>query len=523
MGQTLTGLLTSVRAIAGRPGTPAQGRPGGGPDQALLSALRICGDHLSALAAAGPLTDARRTRLIASIGTLTTACSTPGADAFDALLRTGQQALDSGGEAEARLALALADEATALRTRSKGAWRLRGNALDALGRGEEAITAYERHLALQQNTAASRDVERRIATLRAAGDRIDEALTLFRETAGGRTEASGADTEASGAGTDASRAGAAASGAGAAASAAGTEASAAGTEAAPARTEASRAGTEASRADTEASRAGTEASRADTDASGAAARLSRHLPAAEARAAFTDLVRLRTAEHGAGDPAVRRLAALYAEHRRLSDRDPVADPLLGGAEPIGVTGLRRLVAGRTVCLVADTPRTAEQEQRPGSPLAALIEGYDLVVRCDEARHTAPAARTDLHVCTLRGGTPWKGPRWDRRAGTRLVFGDPLPHWRLALRSRLVPGAQDRVGDATLRRPLHDPALLGEEAGAGPASTAYTVLRLLDFLGTPARVDLIGFEGPAALSPREREWVGTRTANTDDTAVRIALR
>ncbi|MFI7291598.1 hypothetical protein ACIBRY_33875 [Streptomyces anulatus] len=453
MGQTLTGLLTSVRAIAGRPGTPAQGRPGGGPDQALLAALRLCGDHLSVLAAAGPLTDARRTRLIASIGVLTTACSTPGADAFDALLGTGQQALDSGGEAEARLALALADEATALRTRSKGAWRLRGNALDALGRGEEAITAYERHLALQQNTAASRDVERRIATLRAAGDRIDEALALFRTEAG-----TGAGTEAG------------------------------------------------------------------TEASGAAARLSRQLPAAEARAAFTDLVRLRTAERGAADPAVRRLAVLYAEHRRLSDRDPMADPLLGGAEPIGVPGLRRLVAGRTVCLVADTPRTAEQERRPGSPLAALIEGYDLVVRCDEPRHTAPAARTDLHACTLSGDTPWKGPRWDRRAGARLVFGDPLPHWRLALRSRLVPGAQDRVGDATLRRPLHDPALLGEEpGGAGPASTAYTVLRLLDFLGTPARVDLIGFEGPAALSPREREWVGTRTANTDDAAVRITLR
>ncbi|NEB53261.1 hypothetical protein G3I48_13325, partial [Streptomyces griseus] len=188
---------------------------------------------------------------------------------------------------------------------------------------------------------------------------------------------------------------------------------------------------------------------------------------------------------------------------------PMADPLLGGAEPIGVPGLRRLVAGRTVCLVADTPRTAEQERRPGSSLAALIEGYDLVVRCDETRHTAPTARTDLHACTLRGDTPWKGPRWDRRAGVRLVFGDPLPHWRLALRGRLVPGAQDRVGDATLRRPLHDPALLGEEpGGAGPASTAYTVLRLLDFLGTPARVDLLGFEGPAALAPREREWIGS---------------
>ncbi|MET8882344.1 tetratricopeptide repeat protein [Streptomyces rubiginosohelvolus] len=451
MGQTLTGLLTSVRAMAGRAGTPPRARPGGGPDPELLAALRHCGDHLAALAASGPLTDARRTRLIASIGALTTACSTPGADAFDALLRTGQQALDSGGDAGARLALALADEATALRARSKGAWRLRGNALDALGRGEEAITAYERHLALQQNTTASRDVERRIATLRAAGDRIDEALALVADGNGNRG-AGGAE------GTG-------------------------------------------------------------------AVRLSRRLPAADARAAFTELVRLRTAERGAADPAVRRLAALYAEHRRLSDRDPLADPLLGGAEPIGVPGLRRFLAGRTVCLVADTPHTAEQEQRPGSSPAAFIEGYDLVVRCDAVRHAAPTARTDLHAVTLRGDSPWKGPRWDRRATTRLVFGDPLPHWRLALRSRLVPGAQDRVGDATLRRPLHDPALLGEAAAdaEGPASTAYTVLRLLDFLGTPARVDLIGFEGPAALPPREREWIVARAGATDDTAVRITLR
>ncbi|GGP36218.1 tetratricopeptide repeat protein [Streptomyces sindenensis] len=446
MGQTLTGLLTSVRTLAGRPGTPTRARPGGGPDPALLAALRHCGDHLAELAASGPLTDARRTRLIASIGALTTACSTPGADAFDALLRTGQQALDSGGDAGARLALALADEATALRARSKGAWRLRGNALDALGRSEEAITAYERHLALQRNTAASRDVERRITTLRAAGDRIDEALELAGAGAAGRDG-----------GTD------------------------------------------------------------------GAVRLSRRLPVAEARVAFTELVRLRTTERGAADPAVRRLAALYAEHRRLSGRDLMADPLLGGAEPIGVPGLRRFLAGRTVCLVADTPHTAEQEQRPGSALAALIEGYDLVVRCDAVRHAAPAARTDLHAVSLRGNTPWKGPRWDRRATARLVFGDPLPHWRLALRSRLVPGAQDRIGDATLRRPLHDPALLAEAVdAAGPASTEYTVLRLLDFLGTPARVDLIGFEGPAALPPREREWIGARAGRTDDTAVRITL-
>ncbi|CAM5577308.1 hypothetical protein SFIMM107S_06025 [Streptomyces griseus] len=321
MGQTLTGLLTSVRAIAGRPGSPAPGRTGGGPDPALLAALRHCGDHLAALAASGPLTDARRTRLIASIGALTTACSTPGADAFDALLRTGQQALDSGGEAGARLALALADEATALRGRSKGAWRLRGNALDALGLREEAITAYERHLALQQNAAASRDVERRIATLRAAGDRIDEALALVGDADGTGDGTGGGAGVGAGVGTG-------------------------------------------------------------------AVRLSRRLPAAEARAAFTELVRRRTAELGAADPAVRRLAALYAEHRRLSDHDPMADPLLGGAEPIGVPGLRRLVAGRTVCLVADTPPTS-----PCSPTARRTRA----TRCCPKRSAAASPPTPVRT------------------------------------------------------------------------------------------------------------------------------
>ncbi|WKN16938.1 tetratricopeptide repeat protein [Streptomyces sp. JUS-F4] len=458
MGQTLTGLLTSVRAIAGRPGSPAPGRTGGGPDPALLAALRHCGDHLAALAASGPLTDARRTRLIASIGALTTACSTPGAGAFDALLRTGQQALDSGGEAGARLALALADEATALRGRSKGAWRLRGNALDALGLREEAITAYERHLALQQNAAASRDVERRIATLRAAGDRIDEALALVGDADGAGDGTGGGAGVGAGVGTGAVR------------------------------------------------------------LSPPAAR--RRGPRRLHRAGPPPYRRTRGRRPGRTPSSPRSTPNTAGS--RTTTRWPTRSS--AGPSPSACPVCAKLVAGRTVCLVADTPRTAEQEQRPGSSLAALIEGYDLVVRCDAPRHAAPTARTDLHVCTLRGDTPWKGPRWDRRAGTRLVFGDPLPHWRLALRSRLVPGAQDRIGDASLRRPLHDPALIGGTAdGEGPASTAYTVLRLLDFLGTPARVDLIGFEGPAALSPREREWIGARTGTTDDTAVRITLR
>ncbi|MFE6935063.1 hypothetical protein ACFVDT_23910 [Streptomyces sp. NPDC057699] len=427
MGQTFTGLLRAVRARTGQGGTA---RP------APTAALRLCGDYLAGLAASGPLDDVRRTRLVSAIGDLTTATGTDGP--FDALLRTGQRALETGGEAETRLALDLAVEATGLRPRSKGAWRLRGGALDALGRRAEALQAYEQHLALQQNPAAAEEIARRTATLKDLRACLDEAAGLLPGEDGARL-------------------------------------------------------------------------RALHDA-----------PAGQARTVFAEVVRARSAEAGGtADPAVRRLVTLYAAHRRLLDRDRMADPLLGGAEPVGVTGLRRLVTGRSVCLVAGAARVTDEERDPGSPLGKLIDGYDLVVRCDTLPAGSP--RTDLHAVTLRGDTPWTGPAWHRKTGTRLVFGDPLPHWRRSLRARLVAGAQEHIGDASLRRPLDDPALLGEDGWGPRTSTAFTLLRLLDFLDAADRLDLIGFGLPGQLPPREHAWVTARATHQDETEMRTALR
>jgi hypothetical protein len=195
------------------------------------------------------------------------------------------------------------------------------------------------------------------------------------------------------------------------------------------------------------------------------------------------------------------------------------DPLLGGTTPVGVGGLRSLVAGRTVCVVANAGDVA------ASTLGAEIDAYDLVVRCDafRVRPEGTGERTGLHAVTLRGDTPWDGPAWTRRAGIRLVFGDPAAAWRRATRQRLVPGAQEHVGDASLRRPLHDPALLGEDAWGTAPTTAFTVLRLLDFLDACPRLDLVGFTLPGRLRPREAEWVMDRATHVDDRKMRIALR
>ncbi|MFJ6655183.1 hypothetical protein ACIQNG_02295 [Streptomyces sp. NPDC091377] len=242
-------------------------------------------------------------------------------------------------------------------------------------------------------------------------------------------------------------------------------------------------------------------------------------------------VRARIDRYGAGDAKVRTLVRLYGDHQRLAERDAVPESAVGRTAPLGVTGLRGLLEGRSVCVVADG---GVDGGVVGGGRGAEIDGYDVVVRCDAFR-TEPVdtgSRTDLHAVTLRGNTPWEGPSWGQRARTRLVFGDPAGAWRRAVRQRLVPGAQEHVGDATLRRPLSDPALLGEsgwedQAGMGNsaegAGTAFTVLRLLDFLDVSERLDLIGFDLPGRFGPREAAWIEEHARHIDDSETRIALR
>ncbi|MET9444797.1 hypothetical protein [Streptomyces sp. NPDC006610] len=396
--------------------------------------VRVCGEYLTAR---GDRPTSRQTRLTQAIGAFATSLDSPSADPFDALLQVGERALEAGGDGSLDLALNVAETSTRIRERSKGAWRLRGLALDGLGRGDEAMECYERYLTLLQGGSPAEEVARRMDTLRRRRACLEEAVALFPGAAAALRELI----------------------------------------AGPAST------------------------------------------TAAVEAEFAAYVRARVAEHGPGDPGVRRLLELYGSYRRLVERAGMPDPLLGGGTPIGVTGLRGLLAGRSVVVVSGAQEIA------ASTLGADIDGYDVVVRCDSfrLRPEGTGERTDVHAVTLRGDAPWEGPGWSQQAGVRLVFGDPAAAWRRAARQRLVPGAQHHVGDASLRRPLTDPALLGETGWEPATSTAFTVLRLLDFLDVTPRLDLIGFDRPGRLRPKEAEWVRERAQHVDDSKMRIALR
>ncbi|MBT3151663.1 tetratricopeptide repeat protein [Streptomyces sp. CHD11] len=418
MTNPLAGMLKARQKEAARPALYARG-------------MRVCGEYLAARDDRTAPCDVRLTR---AVGVLAAALGTPSADPFDALLQVGERALETGGEDGPALALGIAETATELRQRSRGAWRLRGRALDRLGRDEEALECYGRCLALHQGGDTAEAVTRRTDTLRRRRECLEEAAALLPVSGRALERLTAGDT-------------------------------------------------------------GTAAGE------------------------FAAQVRARMAEHGPGDRTVRRLLELYGTYRRLVERSALPDPLLGGSVPIGAGGLRALVAGRTVCVVSDAREVAD------STLGAEIDGYDLVVRCDAFRLRAEGTggRTGLHAVSLRGDTPWEGPSWSRRAGIRLVFGDPAGTWRRATRERLVAGAQDQVGDASLRRPLSDPALLGEDGWGAGASTAFTVLRLLDFLDVSPRLDLIGFDRPGRLRPAEAAWVMERATHVDAGTMRISLR
>ncbi|HLL35067.1 MAG TPA: tetratricopeptide repeat protein [Streptomyces sp.] len=414
-------------------------------------AVRECGEYLAARDDRSAPAPARLVRAVGVLAASLASAGSPGAvpadpgaasaDPFDALLRTAEHALEAGGEDGLGLALAVTGTATEIRRRSKGAWRLRGLALDGLGRDAEALECYERHLALAGDGGASAEVVRRVATLRRRRECVEAAVALFPEAGSPLREPTAATT-------------------------------------------------------------------------------------ARVAPEFAAFVRARLAQYGVGQPEVRRLLRLYGAYRRLVERDgPLVagddsdGPRPGGCAPIGVGGLRGLLAGRTVCLVADTEEVA------ASTLGPEIDRYDVVMRCDSFRLRAPGTgeRTDVHAVSLRGATPWEGPAWTRPAGVRLVFGDPAAAWRRAVRQRLVPTAQEHIGDASLRRPLSDPALLGEDGWGDGTTTAFTLLRLLDFLDAGSSLDLIGFRSPGALRPREAEWVMDRATRVDDSKMRIALR
>lgn len=416
---------------------------------------------------------------------------------MDPLLAVGNKALDCGYEDELKLALLVADTVLTQRTRSRAAWRLRARVLEAMGAEADAVEAYERYLALTDDDGFG--IAARTAGLRAGAERQGELLRMLERDcpeAAGFAGGPVTDTWAEGLALHA-------------------------------------------RGDWNRARSRLIGALLAQDRSGA--------PVPEIQEALAHYLGLALEAGGApgsgatprngngngnggGDAAhLTELIALYAGQRRSRMRGPVADPTFGGVEWITLGEFRNHIAGKSICLIANSQRVGT-----GS-LGAEIDAYDLVVRFNSYRidPAATGSRTDIHASIHKHAF-----NWDQQVHTRLVFGGLAGDWKHSLRARLVPGAQRYLGDESLRWPLRDIGKVTTDVWPSIPTSGFNMLWLLDHLDVSPRLDLIGFDFyesgayrlPAAMKmpitsvheyTSEKAWVMERAQRVTDT--RISLR
>lgn len=400
-------------------------------------------------------------------------------EVFDALLEVGNKAVDVQGADELQLATRITETVLGVRKQSRAGWRLRARLMDALGDDAATIAAYERFLALTPNDDLN--IAGRITKLRESGERLARTLQLLQQEAPGSREFAGVpETELWAEGLALKDAG--------------------------------------------------DWERAEPRLVAALVGMSEQEGSATSvRAALTDYVNLRLERDRGRLAGSTQLLELYADDRRLRELDPIPDPALTGSEMVGLSDFRNLIAGKTICLVANSQRVGS------STMGQEIDSYDLVVRFNSYRIEAPATgtKTDIHATIHLHNF-----NWDKKVQTRLVFSGSHHQWRNSVRRRLVPGAQRYVGDRTLRWPVREIGRIGEDVMPSIPTSGFNMLWLLDFLDVNPKIDLIGFDfydsGAYRLQEAmklpiatahgyadEKEWVMARAQ--DVTEMRISLR
>ncbi|MXM67206.1 hypothetical protein GR925_28190 [Streptomyces sp. HUCO-GS316] len=403
-----------------------------------------------------------------------------GNELLDALLAVANKALECGYDDELNLALVISDTVLAQRKNSRAGWRLRARLLETLGEETEALQAYERYLGLTDEDGFG--VRARVAGLRVAGEAERELFALLKRQVPGAQEFTRRPA------TDMWAEGLAAHAVG-------------------------------DWAQAEPRLVGALLALAAEDA-----------PVNDRQELLSQYLDLRGDRTDAeGLPAYTEAVALYAEQRRSRMRGPVADPTIGGVQWITLGEFRNLIAGKSVCLIANSGRVGS------SSMGDRIDAYDLVVRFNsykiDPKHTG--SRTDIHATIHKHGF-----NWDKQVTTRLVFGGISGDWKYSLRNRLVPGAQTHLGDESLRWPVRNIGRLGPEVWSGIPTTGFNMLYLLDFLDVSPTLDLIGFDFYESGAYRvqeamklaitsvheytsEKAWVMERAQSVTD--MRISLR
>ncbi|MGH0218067.1 glycosyltransferase family 29 protein [Sinorhizobium meliloti] len=183
-----------------------------------------------------------------------------------------------------------------------------------------------------------------------------------------------------------------------------------------------------------------------------------------------------------GDPALERAYALYLYAVHSLKFRP---PKFNDASFISAFDLRDIIDGKRICMVANS--AALQESKAGE----LIDSHDIVVRFNSYAidQTNTGQKTDIHVSIHLHEF-----NLDKYVPIRIILGNAPVLWRKRVKG-LKPGAQDFVGDETLRYPLFNSKLCGEtpKTVGGAPTSGFNMLRLFHLFSNYSELNLIGFD------------------------------
>ena len=183
-------------------------------------------------------------------------------------------------------------------------------------------------------------------------------------------------------------------------------------------------------------------------------------------------------------PSCRPLLEYFGDLGRtsLAEMSHMADP--HGVRSMKRSGFRNYVAGKRVCLVANSRSLLDENLGP------LIDSYDVVIRFNSFVIDPPHTGTKIsvHACIHLYDFNLAVP-----VDVRIMVSGKKDLWMKSVHEKIVPGAQRWLGDASLRWPARDLKLITEKTAVKTPTVGFNIMRLLHHYEVCAALDLIGFD------------------------------
>jgi hypothetical protein len=222
---------------------------------------------------------------------------------------------------------------------------------------------------------------------------------------------------------------------------------------------------------------------------------------------------------------------IFEAAARLADPSEVSlapEAVAATVNTMNLKSFRNHLFGKSICLVANSSSLLT------SGLGPQIDAYDLVMRFNsfslQPEHTG--GKTDIHVVIHMHDYNFDVP-----VDVRIVLSGKQELWTESIKRHVRPGAQNWLGDSSLRWPARNLGLINPWDKFRTPTAGFNLLRLLLHLDVNPVIDLYGFDfyasgssrlkgamsiahSPAHNSAAEKAWVYEHATAVEEHLIRM---